>query len=171
VVSIGNYSVRGKYINNNNYISKNFKENISSYILDKEDLTMILNDKTSKGNIIGKVLYIDEKDGYVFNQRTMRLKCKKTVNPLFLYYSINSDKAHTNILNKAKPGTQIYINTDDVLSVQVDIPMDIKEQKAIAEILSDMDSEIEALNKKLVKYKKIKQGMMEELLTGRIRLV
>jgi type I restriction enzyme S subunit len=34
-----------------------------------------------------------------------------------------------------------------------------------------MDSEIEALNKKLEKYKKIKQGMMEELLTGRIRLV
>ena len=47
----------------------------------------------------------------------------------------------------------------------------IKEQKAIAQILSDMDAEIEALNKKLEKYKKIKQGMMEELLTGRIRLV
>ncbi|MDW7669654.1 MAG: restriction endonuclease subunit S [Bacillota bacterium] len=54
---------------------------------------------------------------------------------------------------------------------KIRIPKDIKEQKAIAQILSDMDNEIEALNKKLNKYKKIKQGMMEELLTGRIRLI
>ena len=51
------------------------------------------------------------------------------------------------------------------------IPVDINEQKAIAKILSDMDKEIEALEKKLEKYKQIKQGMMQELLTGRIRLV
>lgn len=45
------------------------------------------------------------------------------------------------------------------------------EQQAIAQILSDMDSEIEQLEKKLAKYQQIKQGMMQELLTGRIRLV
>lgn len=47
----------------------------------------------------------------------------------------------------------------------------IEEQTAIANILSDMDAEIEALENKLNKYKNIKQGMMQELLTGRIRLV
>jgi type I restriction enzyme S subunit len=46
-----------------------------------------------------------------------------------------------------------------------------KEQTAIATILSDMDAEIEQLEKKLAKYRLIKQGMMQELLTGRIRLV
>ena len=45
------------------------------------------------------------------------------------------------------------------------------EQKAIAQVLSDMDSEIEQLEKNLAKYQQIKQGMMQELLTGRIRLV
>lgn len=45
------------------------------------------------------------------------------------------------------------------------------EQQAIAQILSDMDSEIEQLEKKLAKYQQIKQGMMQELLTGQIRLV
>ena len=44
------------------------------------------------------------------------------------------------------------------------------EQQAIAQLLSDIDSEIEQLEKKLVKYQQIKQGMMQELLTGRIRL-
>jgi type I restriction enzyme S subunit len=45
------------------------------------------------------------------------------------------------------------------------------EQTAIAEILSDMDAEIEALENKLAKARQIKQGMMQELLTGRIRLI
>ncbi len=46
----------------------------------------------------------------------------------------------------------------------------LQEQKAIAQILSDMDSEIEALQQKLEKYKLIKEGMMEKLLTGKVRL-
>ena len=45
------------------------------------------------------------------------------------------------------------------------------EQKAIAEVLSDMDAEIQALEAKLDKTKAIKQGMMQELLTGKTRLV
>jgi len=47
----------------------------------------------------------------------------------------------------------------------------IEEQIAIANIISDMDAEIEALEQKLSKYKAIKQGMMQELLTGKIRLI
>jgi len=47
----------------------------------------------------------------------------------------------------------------------------VEEQQAIAQILSDMDKEIEALKTKLEKTKAIKQGMMQELLTGRVRLV
>jgi type I restriction enzyme S subunit len=45
------------------------------------------------------------------------------------------------------------------------------EQSAIAAILSDMDAEIAALEAKLTKARQVKQGMMQELLTGRIRLV
>mgnify|MGYP005841071947 CR=1 FL=1 len=51
------------------------------------------------------------------------------------------------------------------------LPVTKAEQTAIAAILSDMDGEIVALEEKLVKARTIKQGMMQELLTGRIRLV
>lgn len=47
----------------------------------------------------------------------------------------------------------------------------IEEQTAIAKILADMDSEIQALEKRLNKTRQIKQGMMQELLTGKTRLV
>ena len=47
----------------------------------------------------------------------------------------------------------------------------LEEQSAIAAVLSDMDAEITALETELAKARQIKQGMMQELLTGRIRLV
>ena len=49
--------------------------------------------------------------------------------------------------------------------------MDVKEQTAIAEVLSDMDAEIAALEQRRDKTRALKQGMMQELLTGRIRLI
>jgi len=51
------------------------------------------------------------------------------------------------------------------------VPPTKEEQEAIAGILFDMDSDIHRLEKKLSKYQKIKQGMMEELLTGKVRLM
>ena len=63
------------------------------------------------------------------------------------------------------------INMGDIGNVQINFPPTIKEQTAIAQILSDMDTEIEALKQKRDKYKAIKQGMMQELLTGKTRLV
>lgn len=53
----------------------------------------------------------------------------------------------------------------------IDLPPSIEEQTAIASILSDMDSEITALEEKLAKARQIKKGMMQELLTGKIRLI
>ena len=53
----------------------------------------------------------------------------------------------------------------------VRIPVDLEEQVAIASVFTDIDYEIEKLEKELNKYRRIKSGMMSELLTGRIRLV
>jgi type I restriction enzyme S subunit len=50
-------------------------------------------------------------------------------------------------------------------------PSDPNEQAAIAAVLSDMDAEIDALERRAAKTRAIKQGMMQQLLTGRVRLV
>ncbi len=62
------------------------------------------------------------------------------------------------------------INGSDVKALRIPCPM-LPEQTAIAQILSDMDAEIEQLEEKLAKYRQIKQGMMQELLTGKTRLI
>src|SRR5699024_6879706 len=72
VISIGNYSTSGTYVNNNTYISYENHKLLTSYILKKDDLTMTLNEKTSNGSISGRVLYTNIDSSYDFNQRTMR---------------------------------------------------------------------------------------------------
>lgn len=67
--------------------------------------------------------------------------------------------------------SQKRITPKNFLEYTVYVPRDINEQAAIADILADMDSEISQLQQTLEKYRLIKQGMMSELLTGRIRLV
>ena len=71
----------------------------------------------------------------------------------------------------AGSGQRYVINLGGFQSLRIKYPKDIKEQQAISEIIYDLDTEIELLQKRLEKYKFIKQGMMQELLTGRTRLV
>ena len=69
------------------------------------------------------------------------------------------------------PACIIVVETREKFA-EVPLPVPpIEEQKAIAQILSEMDAEIDALEKRREKYKAIKQGMMQELLTGKTRLV
>lgn len=68
--------------------------------------------------------------------------------------------------SSAQPG----LSVSKLLALECIVPR-LPEQTAIAAILSDMDAEIAALEAKLAKARRLKQGMMQELLTGRIRLV
>lgn len=68
-------------------------------------------------------------------------------------------------------GAQPHIHPNDIYELKVHYTFDVEEQNAIASILSDMDNEIEALEHKLAKTRQLKQGMMQQLLTGKIRLV
>jgi len=170
VISIGNYSADGKYIDNNTFIDFAYRDDIKKFVLHKNDLTILLNDKTSQGTILGRVLLFSCNEQFVFNQRTMRLTPKEGIESSFLYQAINGDYLHRIIVSLAKPGTQIYLNTSDVTNLKVPYPPDDQEQRAIATVLSDMDAELTALEQQRDKTKAIKQGMMQELLTGRIRL-
>ncbi|MCI6436906.1 restriction endonuclease subunit S [Fibrobacter sp.] len=63
------------------------------------------------------------------------------------------------------------IKSDELSATLVVVPSSKEEQTAIANVLSDMDTEISALETKLAKYRTLKTGMMQQLLTGKIRLV
>jgi type I restriction enzyme S subunit len=90
------------------------------------------------------------------------------INGVFLSYSITNDK--TQILNLVKGVTVYHLYGSDMKKFRFNYP-NIQEQNNIVRILTDMETEIEALELKLEKYKMIKQGMIQTLLTGQIRLI
>jgi type I restriction enzyme, S subunit len=73
-------------------------------------------------------------------------------------------------LKHVASGTRAELNKSELNKISIRQPATKAEQTAIATILSEMDAEISALEAKLAKTRQIKQGMMQELLTGRIRL-
>lgn len=74
------------------------------------------------------------------------------------------------IFANEKSGAQHNLTVEDVRNLKIAFPSK-EEQSAIAKILSDMDTEINELESKLSKYRELKTGMMQQLLTGKIRLV
>ncbi len=94
------------------------------------------------------------------------------VNLAYLMQLLLTDKVVQDFesLSSGTSNSQQRITPADFLKYEVFLPS-MPEQKVIADILGDMDSEIYSLEDKMFKYKRIKQGMMEELLTGKVRLV
>lgn len=91
--------------------------------------------------------------------------------PEFFYYLLCSN-VFTEFLTQLSAGSTInHLYQKDFVNFIYRTPTTINEQTAIATILSDMDADIAALEEKLAKARAIKQGMMQVLLTGRIRLM
>ena len=97
----------------------------------------------------------------------IRLKGKAF--PDYLVQFLNSPIGRKKVLNPSAGSAQVVVNLKEMNKLKFELPPH-DEQNAIATILSDMDTEIEALKQKRDKYTMIKQGMMQQLLTGRIRI-
>lgn len=85
---------------------------------------------------------------------------------------IFKSKFFEDFIAQLKAGSTIaHLYQKDFVKFQLFYPTDLAEQTAIAAILSDMDKEIEQLEAKRAKYEQVKQGMMQQLLTGKTRLI
>lgn len=101
------------------------------------------------------------------NNHAHILKAKNNTDQGFLYFSL----VHKNILDYINGGTRAKLNKGEMNKIECWFPKSKNEQEAISGILSDMDMEIEQLETKKAKYQAIKQGMTQELLTGKTRLI
>lgn len=102
------------------------------------------------------------------SQAILGIRPQERLNGGFLYYYLTSLK--NAVKSMGQHGTQANLNKGMVQAFQLRLPP-VREQTAIATVLCDMDDELTALEARRDKTRALKQGMMEELLTGRIRLV
>ena len=111
--------------------------------------------------------YIAYHDYPIFASDCSTIESSDQYDVKFIYYALLYHQQE--LIGMQTGGAQPHIHPKEI-GVLLVPRINQEEQRAIANVLSDMDSEIEQLEKKLAKYQQIKQGMMQELLTGRIRL-
>lgn len=92
------------------------------------------------------------------------------IHPIFFGTLLNMPFVQKQKSGRGQGDAVVHIHADNLSEIIVSMP-EKNEQEAIAAVIKDFNDEIELLEKKLVKCQQIKQGMMQELLTGRIRLV
>ena len=127
---------------------------------------------TAEDSTTGKCVELVNVHGKVLSgQHTMLCRPKITFAPKFLGYYMNAECFHNQMLPFITGIKVSSISKANISTLVLKYPTLVEEQQAIAQVFSDMDDEIAQLEKKLAKYQQIKQGMMQELLTGRIRLV
>ena len=100
----------------------------------------------------------------------IRLKNNDKILVRFLFHYLKQTSIQKHLKSISVQGAQPNLNLGDLGQLNITIPT-LPEQEAIARTLNDMDEEIELLVGKLNKYRSLKEGLMQELLTGRIRLV
>jgi len=162
-IKIGDTDKFGKYIKSSEERiipeGQNFSRNV--YIGD-----FLLSNSMSFGRP-----YILKIDGCIHDGWLVLQNYQSSLDTEFLYYLLISREVHNQYLSKAAGSGVLNLNKELVKSVELTFPKSLEEQKSIASVFCDMDTEIESLESKKSKYLLIKQGMMQELLTGKTRLI
>ncbi|MCR4557286.1 MAG: restriction endonuclease subunit S [Saccharofermentans sp.] len=150
------------------YISLEEHERLtSSYKIENGDVLM-----TRIGSI-GKGKYVDwyPKASFYVSLALLKFRGNKSLANFIALLTGTEEFQREVELHSLQFAIPMKINLGQISDIRVRIPSDVNETVAIITVLNDMGSEIKWLEEKLNKYKNLKRGMMEELLTGRIRLI
>lgn len=165
IVDDGKYEVvNSKFISSNGTVKK--FSNISFLTAKKGDVLTVLSDLPN-GKALAKCYYVETDDKYAVNQRICIWRSNSCY-PKFLYYFLNR---HDYFMSLDDGVSQTHILNSHINKFYITIPDNLETQVEIGNILWDIDLELKSLEIKLQKTKNQKLGMIQALLTGKIRLV
>jgi type I restriction enzyme, S subunit len=127
----------------------------------------------TKDGTIGKVGFVDDLPGpATLNSGVFVIRPKnESYDPKFFFYVLTS-RIFDDFLTKLQAGSTIsHLYQKDFVNFSFKAPPTVKEQTAIAEVLTDMDAELAASEQRFDKTRDLKQAMMQQLLTGETRLI
>ena len=159
VISIGSYGLDGEYIDQGIRAISN--EVTDKKIVKENELTMVLNDKTSNGTIIGRTLLIKSSNEFVVNQRTEIISPKEILDSQYAYVLLNGN-FREQVKKIVQGGTQIYVNYSSVEQLKLPLPS-LPEQTAIGSFFQDIDQLISLQQRKLEVLKEQKKTYIKLL--------
>ena len=147
-------------------VSEADRQRLKAYALEEDDIVF-----SRVGSIDRNALIRSAEVGWLFSGRLLRLRLdRKKVFAPYLSYQFHGEVFKSRVRSVAVGQTMPSLNTQILNGIDVVLPP-LSEQTAIAAVLTDMDAEITALEKRRDKTHTLQQGMMQELLTGKIRLI
>lgn len=166
IITVEHLGERGVVHENLPMVSEKDRHRLNAYSLQTNDIVF-----SRVGSVDRNALIREVEDGWLFSGRLLRIRPnEKFIYSPFLSYYFHQEPTKQRIRAVAVGQTMASLNTAILKNIEVVVPT-ITEQQAVAEILSSLDAEIAALEQRLDKTRALKQGMMQELLTGRTRLV
>ena len=163
-MDMGSVSTQGEIIYNKRTNRKADLLNWGDLVMPKDDI--------GGGNIIGKVAFINENNKYVLGDHVFKLKpINNNIDSLFFSFLINSQYVNKYLKHKVSGSAQLGLGRSSVEEQEIFHPKEKNEQMRISNIIEDMNIELRRLEINLLKYKMLKQGMMQNLLTGKTRLI
>lgn len=144
-----------------------FEKMYQHFLIDEGDIVV-----ASSGNSYGKVAIVRKRDlPLLMNTSVIRFKPTQEIDYRFLLLFLKSQSFKDQIDLLITGGAQPNFGPAHLNKIKIWLPSSITEQNRIATIITELDCEIEAIERQIGKARQIKQGMMQELLTGRVRLV
>ena len=159
VISIGSYGLNSQYVDQNIRAISN--EITDGRVVNSGELTMVLNDKTANGTIIGRTLLVEKDNEYVINQRTEIISPKENFDSNFAYTILNGP-FREKVKRIVQGGTQIYVNYPAVSNLNLELPK-IEEQKKIGSFFKQLDDTIAFHQRKLDLLKQQKKGYLQKM--------
>lgn len=147
------------------YITELGLQNSSAQIAPERSVLIAL---AGQGKTRGTAAYLTEP--MALNQSLAALVANEKCCPEFLFYAMDRMYLPLRELSSGDGGRG-GLNKKLIKGFSVEIPVDVEEQKAIADVLTAMDEEIRDLNSEKEKIMQIREGALDDLLTGRVRLI
>jgi type I restriction enzyme S subunit len=123
----------------------------------------------SRNGTYGVASYVNDDQKFAIGQDVCLILAEKVLSK-FVYYQLNSFIVKNQVNAVAAGSTFMRINLNTIKKFNVAVPGSSAEEEKITEILSSIDSNLEGKLKKLEKMEKVKKGLMQDLLTGKVRV-
>ena len=172
VVTPGNFKLEGGFQKQKQpiYYTGTYPD---EFKLKPNDLIIMMTDLSKNSDTLGNPAIVpDDGNDYLHNQRIGLIQIHNdSFVKDYIYLLLCTKEYHEAVVATAAGSTVKHTSPKRIYSINLIVSTSKEEQSAIANVLSSMDKEIETLNTKLEKYRNLKTAMMQQLVTGKIRLV
>ncbi len=167
----GNFKLAGGLYFNDRNTKRYLGPYTNSMVFEYGDLLIVMTDLTPDCNLLGKPAFVKLDEKILHNQRIGKIIPSSNLLSMdFLYWFFSSDAHAARMKETATGSTVRHTSNGSIYGSLIPLPPTKAEQEAIANALSDTDALIESLEQLITKKRHIKQGAMQELLTGKKRL-